>query len=85
MSRKQDEREPITMHYTLSNWNKQHQKGFVKDSHLIDNVEVVALISLRDYDFSRDGGVWEHCVKNVRSLIFVQMTKQHVFGNGLGK
>ena len=71
--------------FTWANWNKQHQTGFVENSvsHLINYVKVVALVSLSDDYFSRYGGVREHCVKNVRTLIFVQMAEQYVFGDGL--
>ena len=72
--------------FTWPNWNKQHQTGFVENSvsqYLINYVKVVALVSLSDDYLSRDGGVREHWVKNVRPLIFVQMAEQHVFGDGL--
>ena len=53
------------------------------DLYLVNNVEVVPLVPLSDDDLPRDGGVREHCVKNIRSLILVQMAEQHVFCDSL--
>ena len=51
---------------------------------LVDDVEVVSLVSLLDHRLPANVDDRKHGVENVASLVLVQVREQNVFGDRLG-